>query len=238
MTSNKPATTGSHKIRLGSILLCGALLLAGNAQADAPKSEKEKFSYAIGFQVGQSFKREGLDIDTDALAEAIEDVLKGESLKMSMDEMRASVEAFQAKQAAKTAAEAEKAVAAGKAFLDANGKKPGVKTLPSGVQYKVINSGSGKQPKATDKITAHYRGTLLNGTEFDSSYKRGEPATFGVNQVIKGWQEILPMMHEGDKWEVYIPSDMAYGAQGAGASIGPNETLVFEIELLKVNPAQ
>ena len=223
------------KTTLGTLLLGGSLI-AGNAIADdTPKTEKEKFSYAIGFQVGQSFKREGLDIDTDALAEAIEDVLEDDKLKMSMDEMRAALQAFQAKQAAERASRADKALSEGKAFLEANKKKTGVKELPSGVQYKVIKSGNGKQPKATDKITAHYRGTLLNGKEFDSSYKRGEPATFGVNQVIKGWQEILPMMHEGDKWEVYIPADMAYGAQGAGANIGPNETLKFEIELIKVN---
>ncbi len=230
-------TSLSLKTSLGTALLCSAIF-AGSAVADTPKTEKEKFSYAIGFQVGQSFKREGLDIDTDAIAEAIKDVLKDEKLKMTMDEMRAAVEAFQAKQAEKIAASGEKALKEGQAFLATNAKKAGVKTLPSGVQYKVIKKGSGKQPKATDSITANYRGTLINGTEFDSSYKRGQPATFGVNQVIKGWQEILPMMHEGDTWEVYIPSDMAYGAKGAGANIGPNEALVFEIELIKVNPAK
>jgi len=224
------------KTTLGTLLLCGTLA-AGNALAADPslKTEKEKFSYAIGYQVGHSFKREGLDIDSKALAQAIDDVLKDNKLKLSLDEMRSVVESFQDKQAAKRTARADKALEEGKAFLAANKKKPGVKELPSGVQYKVISSGSGKQPKATDSITAHYRGTLLNGTEFDSSYKRGEPATFGVNQVIKGWQEVLPLMHEGDKWEIYIPADMAYGAQGAGANIGPNETLKFEIELIKVN---
>ncbi len=226
----------ASKITLGTLLLCGTLA-AGNALAADPslKTEKEKFSYAIGYQVGHSFKREGLDIDSKALAQAIDDVLKDNELKLSLDEMRSVVESFQEKQAAERTARADKALEEGKAFLAANKKKPGVKELPSGVQYKVINAGSGKQPKATDSITAHYRGTLLNGTEFDSSYKRGEPATFGVNQVIKGWQEVLPLMHEGDKWEIYIPADMAYGAQGAGANIGPNETLKFEIELIKVN---
>ncbi len=224
------------KTTLGTLLLCSTLT-AGNALAADPslKTEQEKFSYAIGFQVGQSFKREGLKVDSKALAQAIDDVLKDNKLKLSMDEMRSVIEAFQAKQAAERTAHADKALEEGKAFLAANKNKPGVKELPSGVQYKVITSGSGKQPKATDSISAHYRGTLLNGEEFDSSYKRGQPATFGVNQVIKGWQEILPMMHEGDKWEIYIPAEMAYGAQGAGGNIGPNETLTFEIELIKVN---
>jgi len=226
----------AFKTTLGTLLLCSTLT-AGNALAADPslKTEKEKFSYAIGYQVGQSFKREGLDIDGKALAQAIDDVLKDSKLKLSMDEMRSVVEAFQAKQAAERTARADKALAEGKAFLAANKKKPGVKELLSGVQYKVITSGSGKQPKATDSITAHYRGTLLNGKEFDSSYKRGEPSTFGVNQVIKGWQEVLPLMHEGDKWQIFIPAEMAYGTQGAGGNIGPNETLTFEIELIKVN---
>ncbi len=226
--------TATRQATLGALLLCSSFAAGSALAADAPKTDKEKFSYAIGFQVGQSFKREGLDIDTDALAQAVKDVLAGGKLKMSMEEMRASVEAYQAKQTAQREKRAEQAAAEGKAFLAANAKKPGVKTLPSGVQYKVIKSGSGKQPTATDTISAHYRGTLLNGTEFDSSYQRGEPATFGVSQVIKGWQEILPMMHEGDKWMVYIPASMAYGDKGAGGTIGPNETLTFEIELVKV----
>lgn len=225
----------SRQARLGALLLCTSLAAGNVLAADAGlKSEKQQFSYAIGFQVGQSFKREGLDIDADALAQAVKDVLSGGKLKMTMDEMRASVEAYQAKQVAERKARADKAAAEGKAFLEANAKKPGVKTLPSGVQYKVIKSGNGKQPTANDTITAHYRGTLLNGTEFDSSYQRGEPATFSVNQVIKGWQEILPMMHEGDKWQVFIPAEMAYGDKGAGGTIGPNETLTFDIELIKV----
>ncbi len=220
---------------LGTLLLCSTLT-AGSALAADPslKTEQEKFSYAVGFQVGQSFKNEGLDIDSKALAQAIDDVLKGNELKLSMDEMRNVVEVFRAKQAAERAAYADKALEEGKTFLAANKEKPGIKELPSGVQYKIITPGSGKQPKTTDSISAHYRGTLLNGEEFDSSYKRGQPATFGVNQVIPGWQEILPMMHEGAKWQIFIPAEMAYGAQGAGGNIGPNETLIFEIELIKV----
>ncbi len=227
------------KTTLGSLLLCSTLTVGNVLAADASiKTEKEKFSYAIGFQVGQSFKNEKLDIDSQALAQAIDDVLAGNKLKMTMDEMHMTMDAFQAKKTAKRTTSASKANETGKAFLSANKDKPGIKVLPSGLQYKVIETGTGKQPVASDSITAHYRGTLLNGKEFDSSYARGEPATFGVNQVIKGWQEILPMMHEGDKWQVFIPADLAYGERGAGANIGPNETLIFDIELLKVNPAK
>jgi FKBP-type peptidyl-prolyl cis-trans isomerase FklB len=220
------------------IIACLACLaFAPNAFAadDKPQTETEKLSYAIGFQIGQSLKRDNMQLDTKVLSQAIEDVLQGKPLKLTMDEMRGAVESMQKKQMEAQAAKGKEAKQRGEEFLAKNKGKPGVKTLPSGLQYKVIKSGKGKQPMANDKITAHYEGTLIDGTVFDSSYKRGEPATFGVNQVIKGWQEILPMMHEGDKWEVYIPSDMAYGPSGAGGSIGPNETLIFTIELIKVN---
>lgn len=220
------------------LLLAGltALTMTHNALAgDKPQTESEKFSYAVGFQIGQGLKRDGLNLDTKILSQAIEDVLKGNPLKLSMEEMRGAVETVQKKQMEEQATRAKTAKDRGEAFLAQNKNKPGVKTLDSGMQYKVITSGKGKQPKATDSITAHYEGTLTDGSVFDSSYRRGEPATFGVNQVIKGWQEILPLMHEGDKWEVYIPSEMAYGPAGAGNSIGPNETLIFTIELIKVN---
>jgi FKBP-type peptidyl-prolyl cis-trans isomerase len=126
------------------------------------------------------------------------------------------------------------ALKSGEAFLAENAAKAGVKTLPSGLQYKVIQSGSGASPKATDKVTVHYRGTLIDGTEFDSSYSRNKPATFGVNQVIPGWTEALQLMQEGDKWELYIPPKLAYGERGAGSRIPPNSTLIFEVELLSV----
>ena len=129
---------------------------------------------------------------------------------------------------------AQDAAAKGETYLKENAKKEGVKTLPSGLQYKVVKEGSGKSPKATDTVSVHYRGTLIDGTEFDSSIKRGEPAEFPVNRVIKGWTEALQLMKEGDKWMLYIPSHLAYGERGAGGAIGPNETLIFEVELLKV----
>ena len=198
-------------------------------------SEKEKFSYAIGFQIGQGFKRDELDIDVATMSQAIKDVIDGKAPQVSVDEMRSAMENTQKVLVAKRNAQAEKAKAAGIAYLAENKKKDGVITRDSGLQYKVLKTGKGKQPTADASITAHYKGTLIDGHEFDSSYRRGEPATFGVGQVIKGWQEVLPLMKEGDKWEVYIPSELAYGERGSAGGIGPNETLIFEIELLKVN---
>lgn len=205
------------------------------AIAAKPNTEKEKFSYAIGFQVGQGFKRDNLEIDTKVMAEAINDVLADKAPQISLDEMRAAMESAQKKLLAKRASMGEKAKTDGQAFLAANKKKAGIITLDSGLQYKVLLSGKGKQPNAESSITAHYRGTLVNGNEFDSSYRRNTPATFNVNQVIPGWKEVLPLMHEGDKWQVFIPSELAYGERGSGNAIGPNEALIFEIELLKVN---
>jgi FKBP-type peptidyl-prolyl cis-trans isomerase FklB len=155
--------------------------------------------------------------------------------QISIVEMRSAMVSMQQKIEAQRAAQADKAKAAGEAFLAANKGKAGVITLSSGIQYKIIKTGSGKQPKAEDNITAHYEGTLINGKIFDSSYQRGTPATFSVNQVIPGWQEILQLMHEGDKWQVFIPAHLAYGERGAGQDIGPNEALIFDIELISVN---
>lgn len=223
-----------HKLMISG---CAALLALHGASAFAakPATDKEKFSYALGFQIGQGFKRDGIDVDTKVMSEAIDDVISGKQPQLSMDEMRGAMEAAQQAVLAKRAEMADKAKAAGTAFLAENKKKSDVKTLPSGLQYKVISSGKGKQPGANATITAHYKGTLLDGRVFDSSYVRGEPATFNINQVIKGWQEILPLMHEGDKWQVYIPAELGYGERGSGNNIGPNETLIFDIELIKVN---
>ncbi|MBI3778120.1 MAG: FKBP-type peptidyl-prolyl cis-trans isomerase [Gammaproteobacteria bacterium] len=198
------------------------------------KTDKQKFSYTVGFQLGQNLKRQNLDIDPKIVAQGMQSALSGTTPKLTPDQMRASVEAYQKKEQEKTEALAKKNLETGQAFLEANKKKEGVVTLPSGLQYKVITEGKGKQPKSTDTVVAHYRGTLIDGTEFDSSYKRNEPATFPVEGVIKGWQETLPLMKEGAKWQVYIPSDLGYGARGAGNAIGPNQVLIFDIELLSV----
>lgn len=217
-----------------SALAASLTLHASTLMAAKPESEVEKFSYALGFQVGTGFKRDNLEINTDVLGQSIADVLGGKEPQLTVEEMRNAMANMRQKIDAQRAQMGQKTKADGDAFLAANKSKEGIITLASGLQYKIINTGKGKQPKATDSISAHYEGTLINGTVFDSSYKRGEPATFPVNRVIKGWTEILQLMHEGDKWQVFIPSDLAYGASGSGQAIGPNEALMFDIELIAV----
>lgn len=199
------------------------------------KTDKQKFSYTAGQQVGQNVKRQNFEFDPKAFALGVQDALSDAKPKLTPEQMRIAVETFQKQAAAKRDAEAKGNLQAGQTFLEANKKKEGVVALPSGVQYKIIQEGSGKQPTKTDTVSVHYRGTLPDGKEFDSSYKRNEPTVFQVNQVIRGWQEVMPLMKEGAKWQVVIPPDMAYGAQGAGTAIGPNQTLVFDIELVKVH---
>lgn len=218
-------------------LTLGVALLAASTTSMADtkvETAEQKFSYAIGFQIGQSVKQQGVNVDIDVLQQAISDVLKDAKLKMSMDEMKAAVESFQKQEMAKRTAKGEGAKKAGEDFLAANKKNKGVITLESGLQYQVLTEGKGAKPTAANSVVAHYEGKLIDGTVFDSSYKRGAPATFGVTGVIKGWQEILPMMPKGAKWKVFIPSELAYGTRGAGASIGPNETLIFDIELIDI----
>jgi len=214
-----------------------SLLLLSTAIYAADKSletDKQKFSYAIGYQVGQQLKGDGLDVDAKALSQAILDVINGDSPKLTVEEMQGVMTKYQEKRTAQQSAVGERNLAKGKSFLEENKGKDGITALDNGMQYKVITKGTGKQPKASDTVTVHYRGTLIDGTEFDSSYSRNEPATFPLGNVIKGWQEILPLMKTGSKWQIFIPSDLAYGARGAGASIGPNETLIFEIELVSI----
>ena len=206
------------------------------------KDEKDKVSYSIGLNIGRSMKQEGLDLNPDALAAATKDVFAGTKPQLTDEEIQTIMQEFQKKMMAKQLASREEGLgknkAEGEKFLADNKKKEGIKTTASGLQYKVIKDGSGKTPKATDTVKTHYRGTLINGTEFDSSYKRGEPAEFPVNGVIKGWTEALQLMKEGAKWQLYIPSELAYGERGAGKDIGPNSTLIFDIELLSVKAGQ
>lgn len=215
-------------------LACIFAATAVGAETSALSTEKQKFSYTIGFQIAQNIKNRGLDIDAKALAQAIEDVLGGKQPQLSMADMQAAMAAFQRKQLEARAAIAAKNQQAGEAYLASNKKKEGVVALPSGLQYKVMQKGSGKKPTAKDTVLVHYRGTLLNGEEFDSSYTRGQPATLEVGGVIEGWKQALELMPVGSKWQVVIPPDLAYGARGAGDSIGPNETLIFEIELVDI----
>lgn len=210
------------------------LVFTAGARGAELTTEAQKFSYAVGFQVGQNLSREGLELDSDALAQAVKDAVSGTDPKITPEEMRAAVEQYRQRAADQLAAEAEANLKASQAFLEENKTKPGVTETASGLQYKVLTEGSGKQPAETDTVVVHYRGTLLSGEEFDSSYQRQQPATLPLNGVIKGWQEALPLMSEGAKWELYIPSDLAYGERGAGSRIGPNQALVFEVELLEV----
>ncbi len=213
-----------------------ALLLAIPlcASASELKTEKQKFSYIIGYQIGFNLKREGSEVDIPLLSEAIQEALDGKKPRLTQEEMQATMKAIQQRKIEERKTLLEKNEKAGKEFLEANKKKPGVTELPSGLQYKIIKAGTGIQPKIDDTVTVNYKGTLINGKQFDSSYDRGQPATFPISGVIKGWQEALPLMKEGAKWEIYVPSKLAYGARGAGGDIAPGETLIFEIELLKV----
>lgn len=192
----------------------------------------DKFSYAIGLGIGQNLLSMGAQgIAVDDFAQAIKDVLEGNQTAISHQEAREIVNKyFEELETKMNAASIEQ----GKAFLEENKKRAGVVTLPSGLQYEVIKEGTGKKPAASNQVKCHYEGTLIDGTLFDSSIKRGEPAVFGVNQVIPGWVEALQLMPEGSKWKLYIPSDLAYGARGAGEMIPPHSTLVFEVELLEV----
>lgn len=194
----------------------------------------DKFSYAIGLGIGQNLLSMGAKgIEVNDFAQAIKDVLEGNKTAISHTEARDIVNKYFAELEERMNAAN---IAAGKTFLEENKKRPGVITLPSGLQYEVITEGnvSGRYAKATDQVQCHYEGTLIDGTLFDSSIKRGQPATFGVNQVIPGWVEALQLMPEGAKWRLFIPSDLAYGAQGAGEMIPPHSTLIFEVELIKI----
>ena len=201
----------------------------------ALSTDQQKASYAIGLEIAQSLVRQGVSIDTEALSLAVKDVLSGREPRLPAKELQAVLERQQEKINQERQAAGEKNKAASEAFLAENKKKEGVQVLPSGVQYRVLEEGKGAKPKPADTVKVHYRGTLIDGREFDSSHRRGEPATLPVNGVIQGWQEVLPMMQEGAKWQIFVPSQLAYGERGAGA-IGPYETLIFDIELIAVNP--
>lgn len=192
----------------------------------------EKVSYALGLSIGNNLLSSGIkDMNLEQFTKGVSDVLKGATPDMKYDEAKKILDKFFTELADKINSQN---IAVGKAFLEKNKKEEGVVELPSGLQYKVLKEGNGKKPKATDKVRCHYEGMLLDGTIFDSSIKRGEPAVFGVNQVIQGWVEALQLMQEGAKWRLFIPSEMAYGARGAGNSIPPHATLIFDVELLAV----
>lgn len=192
----------------------------------------DKISYALGLSIANNFLSSGINnLDIEIFAKAIDDVLNKKQPSMNYDEAKSVInEYFSKLQDEKLTINLE----AGKEFLNINKNRPGVVTLPSGLQYEIIKEGTGKVPTATDQVKCHYHGTLIDGTVFDSSVQRGTPATFGVNQVIKGWVEALQLMPVGSKWKLFVPSNLAYGEQGAGQSIEPNSTLIFEVEVLDI----
>jgi FKBP-type peptidyl-prolyl cis-trans isomerase FklB len=202
------------------------------------KSQKEQVSYAIGMNWGSVLRQQSVDVDLDLVLHGMKDSLAGGKTLMTEDEARATLVRLQSDIRTREEAKRHEAVesnrAAGEAFRAANKSKEGVVTLPSGLQYKILAEGSGPKPALTEKVTCQYRGTLIDGTEFDSSYKRGQPATFPVTGVIKGWTEALQLMSVGSKWQLVIPPDLAYGVNGKGAVIGPNATLIFEVELISI----
>lgn len=202
------------------------------------KTEKEKVSYALGYQIANSMKMDDLDLDLQVFARAFEDVLKGGKSAMTDEEIRQTMTDFQQKMVAKRREaqkkEGEENLAAAKKFLEENKQKEGVKELPSGLQYIILKEGTGKSPKATDTVKVNYRGTLINGEEFDSSERHGGPAELALNRVIPGWTEAVQLMKEGAKWQLFVPPDLAYGERSMGPMIPPNSLLIFEIELIEV----
>ena len=215
-----------------------ALTLPAFAQEKTQlKDQKDKASYAIGLNVGMNFSRQKVALNPDAFAAGLKDGLAGKR-QMTEAEVRDTMTAFQKDLENKQKAAAGNNMKEGEKFLTENKKKDGVKTTPSGLQYKVVKEGTGEQPKATDTVTVNYRGTLIDGTEFDSSYKRGEPATFPLGAVIKGWTEGLQLMKVGSKYQLFVPSNLAYGDRAVGPDITPNSTLIFDVELLGVKPPQ
>ena len=220
----------SYKGLLAIVLTMFTLTATAETSLKTPKAQ---ISYVFGVQVARNIQQQGLALDEKAFSQAIRDVWGNKKLKMSPEAMQASMQQFRAEMAKKfetAAAENEKA---GKAFRDKNKKTKGVVVLPSGVQYRVIKKGSGKKPSPTDTVVVNYKGSLIDGKVFDSSYERKQPLTIAVNGVIPGWQEVLPKMSVGSKWHVVIPPDQAYGKRGNGA-IGPDSTLVFDIELMSI----
>jgi FKBP-type peptidyl-prolyl cis-trans isomerase FklB len=212
------------------------LPLFGQEKSTQLKDQKDKVSYSVGLQIGFNLSRQKVDINPDILAAGIKDALAGKP-QLNPDQIKEVMTTFEKDMEQKQKEAGEKNKTEGAKFLEENKKKEGVKTTASGLQYKVVKEGNGAQPKATDMVTVNYRGTLINGTEFDSSYKRGQPATFPINGVIKGWTEALQLMKVGSKYQLFIPSTLAYGERAVSPDLAANSTLIFEVELLDAKPA-
>ncbi|MBS1764197.1 MAG: FKBP-type peptidyl-prolyl cis-trans isomerase [Bacteroidetes bacterium] len=211
-----------------------------NKGGSAIKTTVDSVSYGIGVSIGENFKKEGLtDMNIDVMARGISEAMKGEKTELSMEQIKSVIDSYMGEKQKVKDAEAQAKGAAnlekGKKFLEENGKRQGVVTLPSGLEYEIIKEGNGPKPKADDMVTTHYHGTLIDGKVFDSSVERGQPAQFALNQVIPAWTEALQLMPVGSKWKLFVPANLAYGEHGAGGVIGPNETLIFEVELLSID---
>jgi FKBP-type peptidyl-prolyl cis-trans isomerase FklB len=206
--------------------------------APALTTQKDKFSYALGMNLGTSLRKQSVVVDPNLLARGLKDALAGGKTALTEDQARATLMEVQTemrkKQQEQMQVAGEASKKEGEAFLAANKSKDGVVTLPSGLQYKILTQGTGPKPAASDSVVCNYKGTLINGTEFDSSYKRGEPATFPISGVIKGWTEALQLMPVGSKWQLFVPSNLAYGERSPGPEIAPDSTLIFEVELLSI----
>jgi len=233
-----PATPPASSTKTQAPVAKHPTAAAKTAAPLALKTQKDKFSYALGMRMGANLQRQSVPVDATILARGLKDGLAGGKTLLTDAEAQAAITAVQdemrkqQQEKMKQAGEVNKKEGAD--FLAANKGKDGVVTLPSGLQYKILTEGKGAKPTASDSVVCNYRGTLINGTEFDSSYKRGQPATFPVGGVIKGWTEALQLMPVGSKWQLFIPPDLAYGERGAGADIGPDSTLIFEVELLSI----
>jgi len=234
-TTPKAATTAKPPVKKTGTA-------AKSAAVPALTTRKQKFSYALGMNIGSglgaNLKKQSVEVDSTLISQGLKDAMSGGKTRLTQEEAQAVLKEVQTEvqkqQQAKMKEASDKNKTEGEAFLAANKSKDGVVTLPSGLQYKILTAGTGPKPTASDSVKCNYRGTLINGTEFDSSYKRGQPATFAVGQVIKAWTEALQLMPVGSKWQLFVPSSLAYGERGAGAEIGPNATLIFEVELLSI----
>ena len=222
------------KTRIAVTCLVSLSLFAGRLSAEELTSLPQRLSYAIGTQMAQSLTQLPVEFDRDAFNMALDDAFAQKTPRLTPEQMQAVFKDLQTKQRQQAKDAGKKNVEKGKAFLAENKKKEGVVTTDSGLQYKVVKEGEGKKPTATDRVEVHYRGTTIDGKEFDSSFKRGKPAVFGVGGVIKGWTEALQLMTVGSTYKLFIPSALAYGERGAGGDIGPNEVLIFDVELLDI----
>ena len=224
--------------KLSTLLLLSVALVACNQQQQEPEaavtsleSEQDKYSYGLGMMIGERVLKQYEDVDYDLLLEGMKAQHQSETTLLSLQEAGEALNAYMEKA---LAAQSEANKKRGEDYLKANADKEGITTTESGLQYKVLTQGDGAKPAATDQVTVHYRGTLIDGTEFDSSYSRGEPTSFALNQVIPGWTEGVQLMSVGSKYQFFIPYELAYGERGAGGSIGPFETLIFEVELIEI----